>query len=313
MSTPPNRKPYPSDVSDEEWHFVAPYLALVREDAPQRRHDLREVFNGLRWLVRTGAKWRMLPHDFPRWDAIYQQTRRWLDADVFAAIVPDLRILLRLDVGRSGQQRQPPDRGHGAGPWASFGQALLPDEGATLPDPGIQAGVGDHLVHTLEAGALAQLCADRGGARGANVGDLLQALALRIVSPAVPSSIGARRPSRTGGAAVRPSTVRIREAGAVGFFSRSFPPTDGPETVTYHPRRHWTPSSLPSSVLLEALTAREREVLQLLMQGASNREIAEQLVLSVNTVKKHVLNICGKLGVQSRAQAIAHARTGDPF
>jgi LuxR family transcriptional regulator, maltose regulon positive regulatory protein len=66
-------------------------------------------------------------------------------------------------------------------------------------------------------------------------------------------------------------------------------------------------------VLLEALTAREREVLQLLMQGASNREIAEQLVLSVNTVKKHVLNICGKLGVQSRAQAIAHARTGDPF
>jgi transposase len=56
MSTPPNRKPYLSDVSEEEWHFVAPYLALVREDAPQRRHDLREVFTGLRWLVRTGAE-----------------------------------------------------------------------------------------------------------------------------------------------------------------------------------------------------------------------------------------------------------------
>ena len=37
----PNRKPYPSDVSDEEWAFVAPYLALIREDAPQRMHDLR--------------------------------------------------------------------------------------------------------------------------------------------------------------------------------------------------------------------------------------------------------------------------------
>src|SRR5215213_5438553 len=49
------RKPYPSDVSDEEWEFVAPYLALVREDAPQRNHDLREVFNGLRWVVRTGS------------------------------------------------------------------------------------------------------------------------------------------------------------------------------------------------------------------------------------------------------------------
>jgi transposase len=103
MSTPAPRKPYPSEVSDEEWAFVAPYLTLVREDAPQRRHDLREVFNGLRWLVHTGAEWRMLPHDFPRWDAVSQQTRRWLDAGVFAAIVHDLRTLLRLEVGRSGQ------------------------------------------------------------------------------------------------------------------------------------------------------------------------------------------------------------------
>ena len=69
------------------------------------------------------------------------------------------------------------------------------------------------------------------------------------------------------------------------------------------------PMSLRSSPLLEALTGREREVLRLLMDGASNREIARHLVLSVNTVKKHVLNICGKLGVQSRTQAIAQART----
>jgi transposase len=104
MSPPPlTRNPYPSDVSDEEWAFVAPYVALVREDAPQRRHDLREVFNGLRWLVRTGTQWRMLPHDFPRWDAVYQQTRRWLDTGVFEAIVHDLRTLLRLEAGRAGQ------------------------------------------------------------------------------------------------------------------------------------------------------------------------------------------------------------------
>jgi hypothetical protein len=42
-----NRKPYPSEVFDEEWAFVAPCLALVGEDAPQRNHELREVFNGL--------------------------------------------------------------------------------------------------------------------------------------------------------------------------------------------------------------------------------------------------------------------------
>ncbi len=97
------RKPYPSDVSDDEWAFVAPYLTLMREDAPQREHDLRAVFNALRWLVRTGASWRMMPHDLPPWPAIYQQTRRWLAAGCFEAIVADLRALLRLSEGRQAQ------------------------------------------------------------------------------------------------------------------------------------------------------------------------------------------------------------------
>jgi transposase len=96
-----NRKPYPSDVSDEEWAFVAPYLALIREDAPQRTYDLREVFNALRWIVRAGASWRMLPHDFPPWEAVYQQTQRWLGAGVFQTMVHDLRVLLRLGEGRN--------------------------------------------------------------------------------------------------------------------------------------------------------------------------------------------------------------------
>jgi transposase len=95
------RKPYPSDVSDEEWTFVAPYLALVREDAPQRNHDLREVFNALRWIVRTGSAWRYMPHDLPPWQAVYQQTRRWLEAGIFEAMVHDLRALLRLSEGRA--------------------------------------------------------------------------------------------------------------------------------------------------------------------------------------------------------------------
>jgi transposase len=64
------RKPYQSDVSEEEWAFVAPYLALIREDAPQREHSLREVFNGMRWIVRSGAQWRMMPHDLPPWHSV---------------------------------------------------------------------------------------------------------------------------------------------------------------------------------------------------------------------------------------------------
>jgi len=96
-------KPYPSDVSDEEWSFVAPYLTLCRLDSEQREHELREVFNALRWLVRSGAHWRMMPHEFPPWPAVYQQTRRWLRAGCFEAMVHDLRVLLREYAGRKGQ------------------------------------------------------------------------------------------------------------------------------------------------------------------------------------------------------------------
>jgi transposase len=97
------RKAYPSDVSDEEWAFVAPYLTLMKEDAPQRDHPLREVFNGARWVVRAGASWRMLPHDLPPWHTVYQQTQRWIRAEVFEAIAQDLRMLLREVAGRDPQ------------------------------------------------------------------------------------------------------------------------------------------------------------------------------------------------------------------
>ena len=119
------RKPYPSDVSDEEWEFVAPYLALVREDAPQREHDLREVLNGLRWVVRTGSPWRYMPHDLPPWEAVYQQTRRWIRAGVFEQMIHDLRVLLRLSEERASEPtaaildsrtlRSTPESGHRGG------------------------------------------------------------------------------------------------------------------------------------------------------------------------------------------------------
>lgn len=101
MDTATTRNPYPSDISDEEWDFVAPYLSLMKGDAPQRDHDLREVFNGLRWIVRTGSPWRYLPHDLPPWHTVYQQTQRWIKAGVFEAIVHDLRALIRLGEGKS--------------------------------------------------------------------------------------------------------------------------------------------------------------------------------------------------------------------
>jgi transposase len=83
-------------MTDDEWAFVAPSLTLMTEDAPQRRYPLRELFNGLRFVARTGMQWRFMPHDLPPWTAVYQQTRRWLTAGCFEAMVHDLREVLRV-------------------------------------------------------------------------------------------------------------------------------------------------------------------------------------------------------------------------
>jgi transposase len=97
------RKAYPTDVSDAEWALVAPYLTLMTEDAPQRDFPLREVFNGLRWIVRSGSSWRLMPHDLPPWHVVYQQAQRWIKAKVFESLVHDLRAVLRIAEGRKEQ------------------------------------------------------------------------------------------------------------------------------------------------------------------------------------------------------------------
>jgi transposase len=74
------RTGYPSDVSEEEWEFCAPYLTLMKADAPQRKYSLRALYNWLRWFLRA---WRMMPNDLPPWTAVQQQTERWLAAQCF--------------------------------------------------------------------------------------------------------------------------------------------------------------------------------------------------------------------------------------
>lgn len=116
---------YPSDVSDEEWSFCARYLTLMKEDAEQREHDLREVFNALRYLVRYGCAWRGLPNDFPPWAAVHQQTQRWINAGCFESMVHDLRQVLRMFSGKDSRPtavifdgrtiQSTPESGHRAG------------------------------------------------------------------------------------------------------------------------------------------------------------------------------------------------------
>src|SRR5579859_2997010 len=100
MSPVVSRKPYPSDISDEEWSLVVPYLTLMKEDAPQREYPLRELFNGLRYVIRYGIAWRAMPNDLPPWHAVHQQAHRWLAAGCFEALAQDLRAMLRLAAGR---------------------------------------------------------------------------------------------------------------------------------------------------------------------------------------------------------------------
>jgi transposase len=75
----------------------------MREDAPQREYALRDVFDAVRYVVKTGCQWDFLPHDFPPASAVYQQARRWVTAGVFETITHDLRLMLRMVDGREGQ------------------------------------------------------------------------------------------------------------------------------------------------------------------------------------------------------------------
>lgn len=95
------RKSYPSDVADDQWEFCMSYLCLMKQDAPQREHSLREVFNGLRYIVRSGVPWRMMPNDLPPWSIVHQQAMRWFKAGCFEMMAHDLRALLRMAQDRA--------------------------------------------------------------------------------------------------------------------------------------------------------------------------------------------------------------------
>jgi transposase len=99
----PRRDGYPSDLSDEEWDFTAPYLALLPLDAPQRTHDARAVLNAARYVVKTGVQWDYLPNEFPPAEIVRAQLKRWIDRGCFENLVHDLRELLRLQHGRNAQ------------------------------------------------------------------------------------------------------------------------------------------------------------------------------------------------------------------
>ena len=119
------RSDYPSDVTDEEWAFCAPYLTLMEEGAPQRDYTLRGLFNALRYMIRAGCPWRMIPNDLPPWSTVHQQAQRWIKAGCFEAMAHDLREVVRVAADKSVQPsavildgrtlQSTPESGHRAG------------------------------------------------------------------------------------------------------------------------------------------------------------------------------------------------------
>ena len=90
-------------MTDEEWLFVLPYLLLSCEENRSRVYALRDVFNAVRYVVKGGNQWRLMPNDLPPWRVAYQQMRRWMKAGVFELLVADVQSLLRELGGRKGQ------------------------------------------------------------------------------------------------------------------------------------------------------------------------------------------------------------------
>lgn len=94
------RKPYPTDLTAEQWAILKPHLAKPPGRGAPRRVNLREIINALLYLSRTGCQWRMLPHDLPAWETVYYYFSQWRDDGTWHRINHELRIEIRVSVGK---------------------------------------------------------------------------------------------------------------------------------------------------------------------------------------------------------------------
>src|SRR5579871_6854304 len=95
-----NRKPYPTDLTDEQWQRLAPYVPAAKPGGRPRSVDIREVLNGVWYVLRAGCAWRLLPHDLPPWPAVYSYVRRWRLDGTWQRLHDRIREELRMQEGR---------------------------------------------------------------------------------------------------------------------------------------------------------------------------------------------------------------------
>ncbi len=94
------RAAYPSDLSDEEWILLEPLIPPAKTGGRTRTVDMREVVNGIFYLLRSGCAWRMLPHEFPPWPTVYGYFTQWRKDGAWETMNDALREAVRLEAGR---------------------------------------------------------------------------------------------------------------------------------------------------------------------------------------------------------------------
>ena len=97
------RLPYTTDLTDEEWQILKPLLPPAKSGGRPRRYPMREVLNGIQYVLRAGCAWRLMPHDLPQWQSAYQTWRAWRRDGTWVRIHDQLRERVRTQMGRHAQ------------------------------------------------------------------------------------------------------------------------------------------------------------------------------------------------------------------
>ncbi len=93
-------KPYASDLSDAEWAILEPLIPPAKPGGRPRSVNIRQILNGIFYVLRSGGAWRLLPHDYPAWSTVYDYFRKWRNAGIWDQLVRTLRERLRMQDGR---------------------------------------------------------------------------------------------------------------------------------------------------------------------------------------------------------------------
>lgn len=94
------RKAYDTDLSDAQWKCIEPLIPEAKHGGRPRSMDVREIFNAIFYVLRTGCAWRLLPHDLPRWSTVYSYFRNWRNDGTLRNILKELSFEYRQSVGR---------------------------------------------------------------------------------------------------------------------------------------------------------------------------------------------------------------------